>query len=527
MKQSLLAAGIILASTLGTQAQTRYVDEIFSDADIVVQADNIYGVNFSAYVPQSLGGPRVIPLYLDVYMPSPAADTVTNRPVVMYYHTGSFLPKGLVSPMGERKDSAAVEICTRLAKRGYVAVSATYRLGWQPDNTSNLDLRRGSNLLAVYNAVQDAKNSVRYMRATNLQGNPFGIDPSQIMLLGQGSGGYITFAYATIDNYGEVSNPTKFQYQGTTGIFGGSVSPGDPYVDTAVVGDWNGFGGKAVITGQDSLGLPTIDFNAPGRNIENLPGIPDNVSCVINLGGALGDEAWLEPGDVPMLSIHNIYDFYAPYDSGMVRVPVNNQFWDVVPVAGSYRAIRMSNENFNNYVFQREPFTGSVEWQIARNHPGNPGGFSGIYPLAIEPADPNLPFAVNSNPWDFWDPNDPLGANETNPNIKAQSMAYIDTVMNFIIPGMKAVMDANDIGIEETATVDFNLYPNPTDGDFRIKGNDVIDEVRVFDLVGRVVATAKPASNDFEMSTETWAPGVYVVQVKSGTLTGTTRLSVQ
>ncbi|KAB2814364.1 T9SS type A sorting domain-containing protein [Phaeocystidibacter luteus] len=526
MKKSLLLAGLFMAGAFSVQAQTRYVDDVFTDADIVVQSDIVYGVNFSAYVPQSLGGPQVIPLYLDVYMPDPSVDTEQDRPVVMYYHTGSFLPKGLVSPMGARTDSAAVEICKRLAKKGYVAVSATYRLGWQPDNTSNLDLRRGSNLLAVYNAVQDAKNSVRYMRASALQGDPFQIDTEMIMLLGQGSGGYITFAYATLDNYAEVAAPAKFQYQDTIGIFGGKVNIGDPYVDTAVVGDWNGFGGAATITGTNPNGLPTIDFNDPGRNIENIAGVPDNVNLVINLGGALGDENWLEPGEIPMLSVHCVNDFYAPYDSGMVRVPVNGQFWDVVPVAGSFRAIKMANENFNNYVFQRESFSGSVEWQISRSHAANPGGYSGIYPIGIEPADPNLPFAVNANPWDFWDPSDPLGANETNPNNKAQSLAYIDTVMNFIIPGMKAVMDANDISIAEPVTVDFEMYPNPTNGDFRVKSDNVIEEIRILDIAGRVIELQNPDEDDFRISTEGWNPGVYIIQVKSGSLTGTSRLTV-
>lgn len=526
MNKSLLLAGLIAVGSIGASAQTRYVDEIFTDADIVVQANTPYGQNFSAYVPQALGGPRVIPLFMDVYMPSPAVDTETDRPVVLYFHTGSFLPKGLVSPMGDKTDSAAVEICTRLAKRGYVAASVTYRLGWQPDNTQNLDLRRGSNLMAVYNAVQDAKNAVRFMRAAELQGDPFGIDGNNIMLLGQGSGGYITFAYATLDKYAEVTAIPKFQYQGTTGIFGGTVSPGDPYVDTAVVGDWNGYGGKATITGQDTNGLAIIDFNDPGRNIENLPGIPDHVSAVINLGGALGDESWLEPGDVPMLSVHSQYDFYAPYDSGMVRVPVNGQFWDVVAVAGSFRAVKMANQNFNNYVFMREPYTGVAEWDIARNHPANPGKFSGIYPISIPPADPNLPFAVNSNPWDFWDPSDPLGANETNPNNKAQSLAYIDTVINFIIPGMKSVLDANDISVQEPATVDFNMYPNPTDGDFRIRSTEKIESVRVLDITGRQVTSLNPNSMDFRVSTDSWSPGVYIVQVKSGSLTGTSRLTV-
>lgn len=526
MKKSLLAAGLIAAGTLTMSAQTRYEDEVFTDAQITVIPDQIYGVNFSAYVPASLGGPQVIPLYLDVYMPDTAVDAETNRPVVIYFHTGSFLPKGLVSPMGDRKDSAAVEICTRLAKQGFVAVSATYRLGWQPTNTSNLDLRRGSNLLAVYNSLQDAKNAVRYVRAGQLaMGNPLRVDHTNIFLLGQGSGGYITFAYATIDKLAEVTNIAKFQYQDTVGIFGGTVAIGDPYVDTTVVGDWNGFGGKAVITGTNSLGLPTIDENAPGRNIENIAGVPSNIKGVINLGGALGDVSWLEAGDVPMLSVHCVNDFYAPYTNGMVRVPVNNQFWDVVEVAGSHEAIWQANLNYNNWVFMRENYTDAV-WQNGLNHPGNPHHLSGIYPIGIQPADPNLPFAVNSNPWDFWDPTDPLGANETNPNIKSQSMAYIDTVIDFISPRLVTIMNTADISVVEPAQAEFNIYPNPATGEFRVRSEETIESVRVIDVTGRVVYAATPNDMDFRVATDEWAAGVYIVQVSSGGLTGTQRVSV-
>ncbi|KAB2817643.1 T9SS type A sorting domain-containing protein [Phaeocystidibacter marisrubri] len=526
MKKSLLVAGLFAAGTMAVSGQTRYVDEVFTNADITVTADVPYGVNFSAYVPAAMGGPQVIPLYMDIYQPDTAIDNEMNRPVVMYFHTGSFLPKGLVSPMGGRKDSAAVEICQRFARMGYVAASVTYRLGWQPNNTSNLDLRRGSNLMAVYNAVQDAKNAVRYIRASQLaMGNPLRVDHENIYLIGQGSGGYITFAYATIDKLNELTTPTKFQYQDTVGIFGGKVNVGDPYVDTSTVGDWDGFGGKAVITGTNSNGLPVIDFNAPGRNIENIAGVPSNVRMVINMGGALGDQSWLEAGDVPMLSVHCVYDFYAPYVSGMVRVPVNGQFWDVVEVAGSYTAIKKANMLFNNYVFQRENYTDPT-WTISKNHPANPDGLSGIYPIGIQPADPNLPFAVNSNPWDFWDPSDPLGANETNPNIKSQSLAYIDTVMDFITPRMKTVMDANDISVVEAAVVDFKMYPNPSNGDVRVRSEELIQSVRVIDVTGRVVFTAEPNSNDFRFDASNWTPGVYIVQVKSEKLTGTERLSV-
>ena len=289
-------------------------------------------------------------------MPSPTADTVTDRPVVIVWHTGSFIPKGVNgSPLGTKQDSAVVEMCKRFAMMGYVSVAATYRLGWLA-NSTNLDLRRGTNLLAVYYSIQDAKALVRYLNLTQIGANNlYGINASNTIMIGQGSGGYITFAYATIDDHAEVVNPTKFQYQDTIGMFGGTVSVGDPYVDTSIVGDIDGYGGEVTLTGQNTLGLPTMDYTQPGRNYINHAGMSDDVLMVINMGGALGDGAWLEQGDVPMLSIHSKYDFFAPYDTGMVYVPIGQQFYPVVSVTGSYGAIKAANTFGNNSIFNDIP----------------------------------------------------------------------------------------------------------------------------------------------------------------------------
>ena len=67
------------------QAQnTRYVDPIFSEVDKV--SDVVYGTNISVLT----GMPAPLDLKMDVY--SPADDDATDRPVVLYFHTGSFLP---------------------------------------------------------------------------------------------------------------------------------------------------------------------------------------------------------------------------------------------------------------------------------------------------------------------------------------------------------------------------------------------------------------------------------------------------
>ena len=179
---------LLLLINFNVSAQQRYVDEVFTDADITVLPGVIYGINFSQYVPAAFGGPQVIPQYHDIYMPDTSIDTETARPVVILFHTGSFLPRGLASPMGNEKDSAVVEIARRFAKRGFVAISASYRLGWLA-NSTNLDLRRGTNLAAVYSSVQDAKACVRATRGRALVNNAWRMDPNFIALMGVGSGG--------------------------------------------------------------------------------------------------------------------------------------------------------------------------------------------------------------------------------------------------------------------------------------------------------------------------------------------------
>jgi hypothetical protein len=60
---------------------------------------------------------------------------------------------------------------------GYVSIAASYRLGWLA-NSTNLDVRRGSNLLAVYYSIQDAKalSSLFEPNPGGMQVIPFGID---------------------------------------------------------------------------------------------------------------------------------------------------------------------------------------------------------------------------------------------------------------------------------------------------------------------------------------------------------------
>ena len=139
----------VLFFTTTTVAQSRYLDPVFppSKTDSFVE----YSINFSVLLNDTLPIPTgmdsiiigldsttMTPIYfnmpkleLDVY--EPAGDTLSERPLIIYLHTGTFLPiirnQGAT---GSRFDYATQAMCQQFAARGYVVANTTYRMGWNP-----------------------------------------------------------------------------------------------------------------------------------------------------------------------------------------------------------------------------------------------------------------------------------------------------------------------------------------------------------------------------------------------------------
>ncbi|MGB0198718.1 MAG: T9SS type A sorting domain-containing protein [Flavobacteriaceae bacterium] len=61
-----------------------------------------------------------------------------------------------------------------------------------------------------------------------------------------------------------------------------------------------------------------------------------------------------------------------------------------------------------------------------------------------------------------------------------------------------------------------SVYPNPVVDRINISAGSSIDQVRIFDLVGRMVKQATPSSNDFSIDVADLNKGVYMVQLKAG-----------
>jgi len=526
MKQlNKLSILFVLAFAIGQlHAQPiRYLDEVFSGVN--VESDVTYATNITVLTdPPSAQG-----LQMDVY--TPEGDDATDRPVVVYFHTGSFLPQyfnGQVT--GSRSDSTVVEICTRLAKLGYVAIAATYRQGWNPAalGPDGQDIRTGTLLNAAYRGIQDARACIRYLRwSVDQDDNPYGIDTDKICLWGQGTGGYISLGAAYLDRFEEV-NIDKFISQETA----------LPYVDTTLSS--NVFG-----TTETPLNIP------------NNPSYSNDFALAVNMGGALGDLSWMDNQDNEPVTIgyHVVNDPFAPFGFGAVIVPTTGDF--VVNVDGTRTVVEKANDLGNNapiatmnaaLLADGDVVTNTVEAYKPVVLPTPP-----FQPEGITIGEDNMyPFVTGSGPasgpWDWWDkptldaviaainmvlpPDSQLDSDQlhndgllTNPDMSAEkARRYIDTIMLHYVPRACAALDltecvnelVNTEDLIDAKMVDLTVAPNPASdrvfiqsaADFRIK------DVRVFDAQGLMVRTHFNVNdNTFELERRGLPTGMYFVRL--------------
>lgn len=217
-------------------------------------------------------------LKLDVYQPT--GDTQTNRPLYIIAHGGNFLG-------GSKTGTDVVPFAQDLCRMGYVTSSINYRVGMTnfpfpgPDSTDAAE--------SVMRAVHDAKAAVRFFRKSFENGNPYGIDTAQIYFAGVSAGGFMALHIAYLDELSEYPS----------------------YIDT--VGQQGLSGGMEGISGN--------------------PGYSSNVAGVINMCGAVGDTAWIKPGDEPVMLFHGTNDNTVPYGSDIIYLLGS---YPLLQVDGSY-----------------------------------------------------------------------------------------------------------------------------------------------------------------------------------------------
>lgn len=504
MKKRLLLSAVLMTTLwVANIAQTRYLEEVFSSA--TVTSGVTYGQNYTVL----FGAPMLAPLEMDVY--EPTGDSLTGRPLIIYLPTGSFLPRYLNQmPTGDKTDSATIEICTRLARQGYVVAACDYRKGWAALSAVQSE-RTETILQAVFRGLQDAKTAVRFFRSDEATGgNTYKVNTNRIAVGGQGSGGYISLAYGAVNKLSEIQLNKFYNFDSSRFM-----------VDTAIHGDWDGFGGS------------------PALNYSNYPGYSSDVNMTFNIGGAIGDTTWMEAGEVPTVSIQGVADAFAPYGYGIVNVPGTSFF--VIDVSGGSDISRIQNAFGNNDAFKTPAITDVYTTAADANNTamdatwGNDGD-EGLYPF-VGPADGN-------GPWEWWSnavagpattalmafgapdsatcvnngyAGNPMYAGLGEVAGRLRALTFVDTIQGYLSPRLYRVLIENTPSeVGEMNEVDVSIYPNPSTGALNLvsKGNNPIEKVEFYSTSGQLVRQEnKIGSGLYTISELNLAAGMYIVNV--------------
>jgi hypothetical protein len=548
----------LLLGVTQANAQQRYLDPIYAESDIEVTSDVTYATNIDFLtskfenqmqvgadlqaiktavatgqpIPATHYNPtdgnsvvKVTDIKMDVYKAKSSIDTETDRPVVLYLHTGNFLPPPLNgSPTGLKTDSCAIRVCTELARRGYVAISVDYRLGWNPLAETTQE-RRGQLLNAVYRAIHDVKQAVIYLREDADASDTYGIDGSKIALWGEGTGSYVALAYATLDKYSEMEL-TKFINPLTT----------TSYIDTGRVGRIDGSGGLLNLYGSSSTST--------------------EVSAVVAAGGALADTSWMEAGDAAMISFHCVRDPFAPFEEGTVIVPTTNG--DVVDVQGGNLYIQKAVQLGNNASFENlassNAFTSTARARYGMTYDyifAAPldeitvnTGVEGLFPI-IRPLGASL-FQNQAGPWQWWDPESllakamtPAGVTthvaslQSNPTMSpAQGRAYVDTLMGYGVPRLSIALGVHTIAtasVSKISEFEAQVAPNPAYGNatVHVQKEASVKSISLYNINGQLVKQYTNVPNEFSIDLNGLSSGVFNLQVETNLGNWNTKLIVQ
>ncbi|MBK9640204.1 MAG: alpha/beta hydrolase fold domain-containing protein [Saprospiraceae bacterium] len=203
---------------------------------------------------------RLLPdsLFVDIYYP--VGDPEAKRPLVMLSFGGGFIG-------GARQDLAP--LCEEFAKRGFVAATIDYRIGF--DGISILATDSAEILRAGFRGAQDGKSALRYLKSRHVEDS---IDLNRVWVGGVSAGSIVALATAFLSR-----NEEKPKEAGMINSVGGRMRPDlGPIEGTRFIG--------------------TYDSKVQG---------------VFNLFGALLNPENIEPGNqIAVMSYHQTDDPVVP-----------------------------------------------------------------------------------------------------------------------------------------------------------------------------------------------------------------------
>ncbi len=304
----------------------RFDTEVFSGFDTTLNVT--YGANLD------YNGLNTV-LTMDIYQPE--GDTMSQRPLIVWVHGGSFLS-------GTKNDLDVQRLSEHFSKRGYVCASINYRLGISfPYNEANTTS-------TVFRAVQDLKAAIRFFRKDAATANEYKIDPNIIFAGGSSAGAFTALHLAYLNEYSELPST----------------------IDTSILGDIEGNSGN--------------------------PGYSSEVNAVVDLCGALGNKTWMKVTDVPVVTMHGTADAVVPYATAIINLL---GVFPIMQVDGSYSisayadSIGIANQMYTYFGADHVPYYSNLAYMDTTVRFVSNFLYS---QLGCTPSDPNpLPNTFNLN----------------------------------------------------------------------------------------------------------------------------------
>jgi len=485
-----LALILLLFSVIVFSQDYRYTETLFSNTQKVENI--VYGnapfINtlFNFNEASTTDGD----LIMDIYYPD--GDTETNRPAIVFVHSGAFIN-------GHRNHEDMVKFCQDFAKKGYVTATIDYRKTFfLADQSVALHGTR-----AVYRGLQDGRAAIRFLRANAAT---YGIDDSKIYMGGSSAGGFVALHAAYMDE------------------------PSEKPSDAGAVNYWSGI----IPYSAPDLGPYDIGANL-GHN-----GKPD---AIISLWGAIQSTDLITSLEsTPAFIAHGTTDATVPYDSGSpFGYPLLPTVYGSKPINDKFDALGFTNKDTYFVTNEGHEFYGTSngDWATVPNSHWNII-FDKSVNFLWNQHKPSVNFTEISNGlsidftdsstgalswlWDFGDGNTSTLQNPT--HIYASSGNY--DVKLYIENDIKSwneitkSLTFNALSINELNDLTFNVYPNPTNGVLNITSKHPIDSIKIYSVLGREVLTTTTEVDKIDISNLT--NGMYIIKVSSNNTTAVKRI---
>ena len=250
-----------LSTLLYSQSAMRYIDSTFTE--VQTYTNQVYASAPQLTVPY-LGESSTAAVDLKIHLFEPHGDALKQRPMLVCFHGGGFVS-------GSKEHDDMIEFCKIFARKGYVTVTAQYRLGM------NL-LSNTSGERAAYRAIQDCRALLRFLREN---AGALKISPDHIYVLGSSAGAFIALHNVFLNKEAERPSGTFL------------INNFPPTTNN----------------GPDLGGLDAIGSYAAQNSQAN---------GIVSLWGALQDTSLIEAADphIPVLLIHGTADAIVPFGLG-------------------------------------------------------------------------------------------------------------------------------------------------------------------------------------------------------------------